>query len=78
MQAKKEILSILEKLFKDRFITVSDKEHRIIWGDQEIKVTLTTAKNKVGGASCTPANVGCPPTDEEIAEVRDLIKELNL
>ena len=91
-QAKEVIWSKLKEVFPELFIV--GKEYRIPMIEDgetiEIKVTLTAAKDVIGGAVAKPSvesDTASPvevkvedisPTPEEMKEVRDFLKELDL
>ena len=88
-QSKTFIGEALLKIFPGSFIDADRKTVRIpttCEGEPlEIKITMTCAKDLVGGAPAFTENVSATAepqnramTDEEIAEVRDLIARMGL
>ena len=84
--AKEEITKKIFEVYPNAF--VSGKDIRVPVQENgetvEIKITLTCAKDVIGGAE-TPSNVALdataaltPPSETEVQEVRNLIQELGL
>lgn len=86
--AKEAIANKIFEVFPDAF-KANDKEIRIPMDDNgelvEIKITMTCAKDIIGGGNQVQSNVATPapaslesPTEEEVKEVRNIIAELGL
>lgn len=85
-EEKQIIIDKILETFEGSFM--NDKELRIPIGEVQIKVALTCAKDNIdAGGSVSPssgmvsagiANAPAEPTEKEIADVQNLLKELNL
>lgn len=87
-QAKTNIGNAILQVFPGAFIDSDQKTIRIPTSCEgepiEIKITMTAAKDLVGGAPAipTPAHSATPQntamTEDEINNIKELIKRLNL
>ena len=85
--AKEEITKKIFEVYPNAFISGKDIRVPIQENNEtvEIKISLTCAKDVIGGGNqvqsnvTTPAPVSLePPTKEEVKEVKNLIEELGL
>lgn len=70
------VIEKLMELFPDAF--EHEKVLRIPIGEVEIKVSLTCAKDNIRQAAAAPLNTLSEPTEEEVAEVQDLISKMGV
>ena len=81
---KSLITTKILETFQGSFLWNEGKEIRIPINDVEIKVTLTCAKENIGGATVAVAENKTPevqleePTEQEISEVNNFLDKLNL
>ena len=79
---KEKVTNVILNTFEGAFLYNGGKEIRIPINDVEIKVTLTCAKDNVGGAEATSVEETEPlleaPTEQELSEMNNYIARLNL
>lgn len=75
-EEKTLVIEKLMELFPEAF--EHEKVLRIPIGEVEIKVSLTCAKDNIRQAAAVPLNTLSEPTEEEVAEVQDLISKMGV
>ena len=83
--AKQEILDKIKEIFPDSFVCANGKEFRIPYIENnepiEIKVTLTCAKENVGGdftSGITVSENSAMPSKKEQEDLKNLMARLGL
>ena len=85
--AKEEITKKIFEVYPNAFISGKDIRVPVQENNEtvEIKISLTCAKDVIGGGNQVQSNVTIPapaslepPTEEEVKEVKNLIEELGL